>query len=50
MITVTKAVKPTNAHLAETLNHILRDLSEVKKTQAQLAAELRKLAQQTGTK
>ena len=46
MIRVATAVKPTNENIAEMLTQVLRELGEVKKTQDQLAADLRKVAQQ----
>lgn len=44
-----KAAKPTNERIAEMLAEVLRELDEVKKTQNQLAADLRNLAQQSST-
>ena len=41
------AAKPTNEHIAEMLTQVLRELGEVKKTQDQLAADLRRVAQQS---
>ncbi|MFQ5554049.1 MAG: hypothetical protein ACE5GC_01600 [Acidimicrobiia bacterium] len=41
------AAKPTNEHIAELLARVLRELGEVKKTQDQLAADLRRVAQQS---
>jgi hypothetical protein len=36
--------RPTNEHIAEMLAQVLRELGDVKKAQAQLAADLRTLA------
>jgi len=44
---VATAAKPTNKHIAEILSQVLRELGEVKKTQDQLAADLRRVAQQS---
>ena len=41
------AAKPTNERIADMLAEVLRELGEVKKTQNQLAADLRSVAQQT---
>ncbi len=38
--------KPTNERIAEMLAQVLSDLSEVKKSQDQITAALRKLTQQ----
>ena len=43
------AAKPTNERITEMLAEVLRELDEVKKAQNQLAADLRKLAQQSST-
>jgi hypothetical protein len=45
VIGVATSVKPTNEQIAEMLSQVLRELSEVKKTQDQLAADLRRVAQ-----
>ena len=42
------ATKPTNERIAEMLGQVLRELGDVKKTQAQLAADLRKIAKAAG--
>jgi hypothetical protein len=47
VIGVATAAKPTNEHITEMLAEILRELGEVKKTQDQLAADLRDVAQQS---
>ena len=47
VIRVATAAKPTNQHIAEMLAQVLRELGEVKETQDQLAADLRKVAQQS---
>jgi hypothetical protein len=47
VIRVVAAAKPTNEHIAEMLTQILSELGEVKKTQDQLADDLRKVAQQS---
>jgi hypothetical protein len=47
VIRVATAAKPTNEHIAEMLSQVLRELGEVKKTQDQLAADLRRVAQQS---
>jgi len=47
VIRVATAAKPTNEHTAEMLTQVLRELGEVKKTQDQLAADLRRVAQQS---
>ncbi len=47
VIRVATAAKPTNEHIAEMLSQILRELGEVRKTQGQLAADLRRVAQQS---
>jgi hypothetical protein len=47
VIRVAATAKPTNEHIAEMLTQVPRELGEVKKTQDQLAADLRKVAQQS---
>ncbi len=47
MIGVATAAKPTNERIADMLAEVLRELGEVKKTQNQLAADLRSVAQTT---
>ena len=47
VIRVATAVKPTNENIAEMLTQVLRELGEVKKTQDQLVADLRRVAQQS---
>jgi hypothetical protein len=46
---VATAAKPTNEHIAEMLDHVLRELSEVKRTQEQLVADLRIATQHSNT-
>ena len=46
VIWVATAAKPTNERIADMLAEVLRELDEVKKTQNQLAADLRSVAQQ----
>jgi hypothetical protein len=41
---VATATRPTNERIAELLAQVLRELGEVKKAQAQLTADLRKIA------
>jgi hypothetical protein len=45
---VVTATKPTNERIAEMLAQILREVGDVKKTQAQLAADLSKIAKAAG--
>ena len=45
VIRVATAVKPTNEQIVEMLSQVLRELGKVKKTQDQLAADLRRVAQ-----
>jgi hypothetical protein len=45
LIRLATAAKPTNEHIAEMLTQVLRELGEVKKTQDQLAADPRRVAQ-----
>lgn len=47
VIRVATAAKPTNQRIAEMLTQVLRELGEVKKTQDQLAVDLRRVAQQS---
>jgi hypothetical protein len=47
VIRVATAAKPTNENIVEMLTQVLRELGEVKKTQDQLAADLRRVAQQS---
>jgi hypothetical protein len=47
VIRVATVVKPTNENIAEMLTQVLRELGEVKKTQDQLVADLRRVAQQS---
>ena len=47
---VATAAKPTNEHIAEMLDQVLRELSEVKRTQEQLVADLRRAAQHSNTR
>jgi hypothetical protein len=47
VIKVAPTAKPTNEHITEMLAQVLRELGEVKKTQDQLAADLRRVAQQS---
>jgi hypothetical protein len=46
VIRVAASAKPTNLRVTEMLERILRELGELKKTQDQLAADLRTIAQQ----
>ena len=43
------AEKPTNEHITQLLERILRELDEVKKTQDQLAANVREIARHRTT-
>ena len=45
VIRVATDAKPTNEQIAEMLSQVLRELGEVKRTQDQLAADLRRVAQ-----
>lgn len=45
VIRVATNAKPTNEHIAEMLRRVLHDLDEVKKTQDELAADLRNVAE-----
>jgi len=47
VIRVATAAKPTNEHIAEMLTQVLLEFGEVKKTQDQLADDLRKAARQS---
>ncbi len=47
VIRVATAAKPTNEHIAEMLAQVIRELGEVKKTQGQLAAEVRRTERQS---
>jgi hypothetical protein len=49
VIEVATAAKPTNEYITEMLAEVLRELGKVMKTQDQLAADLRRVAQQSIT-